>query len=267
MKNFFSLSIAAMLVVASSFAGNSAVAQDWGNVKIKFTYEDKGFAAKKIVPDKDVEFCGMKKLVEERLVVGKDGGLKNIVVFLLPAPGKKVPVHPDYEKTATSTVQVDNVGCRYEPHVAILRTSQSLALGNPDPIGHNVKGDLFNNGSFNELIPAKGMLTKKFEKSESVPSPLSCSIHGWMNAWLLVKDDPYAGVSSETGEVVISNVPVGTWNFVVWQEQAGFIDKVKQGTKAVEWKRGRMSVAVKKGENDLGAYVVPASTIEKTLRK
>lgn len=264
MKRFFSLS----LVVALLATAGSAVAQDWGNVKIKFSYEDKDFAAKKLVPDKDVAFCGPKMLKDESLVVGKDGGLQNVVVYLLPAVGKKVPVHPDYEKTATGEVKVDNIGCRYEPHVAVIRTTQKLVLGNPDPIGHNVKGDLFNNGSFNELIPAKGELKKNpFAKAETQPSPLTCSIHGWMNGWLLVKDDPYAGVSNEAGEVVISNVPAGTWNFVVWQEKAGYVDKVKQGSKEVEWKRGRMSVTVKKGENDLGSFVVPASTIDKKLRK
>ena len=89
------------------------------------------FKAEKIVPDKDVAFCGKHPLFRENVVVDPaTKGVKNVAVYLLAAPGKKVAVHPDYEKTAKDEVLLDNKNCRYEPHVLALRTSNTLVLGN-----------------------------------------------------------------------------------------------------------------------------------------
>ena len=43
--------------------------------------------------------------------------------------------------TASDEVVLDNKDCRFEPHVAVVRTSQKLALKNSDPVGHNSKID------------------------------------------------------------------------------------------------------------------------------
>jgi len=46
---------------------------------------------------------------------------------------------------------MDNKGCRFEPHAAVMWTSQTLVLKNSDPIGHNVKGDVQANPAFNPM--------------------------------------------------------------------------------------------------------------------
>ena len=138
-----------------------------------------------------------------------------------------------------------------------MHTSRRLVIGNPDPIGHNFKGDLFANPSFNELIPSGGSAKiKLFTKSESRPMPLACNIHPWMSGYLLVKDHPYFGVSDVIGDLKIEHIPEGTYTFVVWHERGGFVQKVTQKGTDVEWKKGQVSVEIA-GETNLGEFVVP----------
>lgn len=242
-------------------AGN-VVAADWADLKMTFKLDGATPAAKKANVDKDQAVCGKFGLAKETLVVGKDGGIANVFVYLVPPVGKKVEVCPDLK--AAESVSLDNKDCRYAPHALVVQTSQKLVLGNNDPIGHNVKGEFLGNGvAFNDLIPSKGSVSKSFTKSEAIPFPVSCSIHGWMNGYVLVREDPYAAVSDETGVVNIAKLPVGKHTFAVWQEGAGFISAPKVGGKAATWKKGRVEIEIKKGGVDFGTVEVPVAALTK----
>ncbi|MDX1945144.1 MAG: hypothetical protein SFU86_07040 [Pirellulaceae bacterium] len=242
-----------------------APAQEWGDLEA--TFKLKGdFEPKKITPDKDVAVCTKVKLVEQNWVVDPaTKGIANIAVYFLLTPtGKKPPVHPDYAKTAQDKIVLDNLNCKYIPHVLNLRTSQTLVLKNSDPVGHNMKADFFANVPFNDLIPAGGQIEKKLPSPEAAFVPVSCAIHGWMNSYLLVRDEPYVGISDEKGQMVIKNLPVGEWTFVVWQEKAGYIGDVtldgKPTTWAVNERKGRVKMTIKPGKNYLGVAAPTPAT-------
>jgi hypothetical protein len=233
-----------------------------GSLKVKFKVGGMAPPPTKLVIDKDADFCGPKMLVDESLKVGPGGELQNIVMWMYVAPGKKAPAGAAAVAALAKEVKVDNLGCRYEPRVTLVHTSQTLIIGNPDPIGHNSKGDTFANPAFNELIPAGGSTKKTFAKTESRPMPLACNIHPWMSGWLLVRDNPFFGSSNDKGELTIKNIPEGKHTFVIWQERAGFVTKGTQGAKASEWKSGRIEVDVK-GDVDLGEFTIPLDVLKK----
>ena len=254
------LAVAAALVLGSTGVASGA---DWGDLTLTFTLEGKAPAAKAIAANKDPEVCGKHKLVDEALTVGEKGGIADVFVYLRPDSGK-VPVHPDYEKLAKSEIVMDNKGCRFEPHAAVLWTSQTLVLKNSDPIGHNVKGDVQANPAFNPIIPAGGSLKISLKAEERLPAQVSCSIHPWMSGRLLVRDNPYAAVSDKDGKVVIKNVPAGDWKFQIWHEAAGYIQEAKDASgKSVKWSKGRADWKIKKGANDLGTFKVDAKAFAK----
>jgi hypothetical protein len=234
-----------------------------GTIKITFKLDGKAPTPEKLTVDKDVGFCGPKMLVDESLKVGSDGGVQNIAMYMFTTATKKAPANQAALEALAKEVKVDNVGCRYEPRLTVMHTSQTLVIGNPDPIGHNTKGDLFSNTPFNELIPAGGSVKKTFSKRESRPMPLACSIHPWMSGFLLIQDHPYFGVSNDKGEITINNVPAGSYTFVLWHERPGYITKATKGGKAVEWKQGKIDVKVAAGENDLGEYTLSLDTFKK----
>jgi hypothetical protein len=243
----------------------SAQAAGWGSVKGKFVYDGAPPTAPKLVIDKDAAVCGVAGLVDESLVVGKDGGIANVVVGLFLRPGQAKPaVHPDYAKEAGKEVEFDNAKCRFEPHIAIVRTDQVLVLKNGDAVGHNVKADLLNNASFNDLIPAGASLKKTLKSEERIPLPASCNIHTWMKGYVVVRNDPYAAVSAADGSFEIKNLPEGTWTLRVWQEKSGFVQDVKLNGKATKWMRGQFDVKIEDGKvQDLGNILVGPAVFAK----
>ena len=66
----------AMLLASPAFA------DDWGTLKGRFKFGGAVPTAAALKADKDVEVCGKEKLLNEELVVGADGGIANVVVFV-----------------------------------------------------------------------------------------------------------------------------------------------------------------------------------------
>jgi len=242
-----------LALVLATVAG-AAQAQEWGDLDGTFVLKGGAPAAKKLEITKDPEFCGKHNLVDESVVVSKDGGLANVVVYLFDSTKPKI--HPDYEKTAKAEVVIDNKDCHFQPHVQALRVGQTLLLGNKDPIGHNTKADFFNNTPFNDLIPAGGSIKKTFTVAETTPSAFSCSIHPWMNAYLLIREDPYFAVSDRDGKILIKNLPAGEHTFIVWSNK--YLSNVTVNGKPPmpPWTRGKVKITIKAGMNSLGKVEV-----------
>ncbi len=217
--------------------------------------------AEEIVPTKDQQVCGKEKLYDEGLLFDKSGGIANAVIMLKT---KNVPVAPEYAKTASDKVEMDNKNCRFEPHIAILRTSQTLELKNTDPVSHNTKIDPLVNPGINPILAAGGEpITQKFNSEEGLPVKVGCNIHPWMSGYIIVRKDPYAAVSDKDGNFEIKDLPVGKeLEFVLWQEKSGYLKNASfKGGKTDT--RGRFKYKIKPGDNDLGDIKVSASMFKK----
>lgn len=225
---------------------------EWGSLRGRFLYDGTAPEPMPVNITKDQEFCGKHNLVDESLVVNKaNKGIKNVFVYLYLLRGEKEPkVAPSYEETATGEVALNNINCRFEPHACLLRTTQTLVVGNKDPIGHNTKIDPQDNNGINQLIPAGLKETAKFPNEESVPARVSCSIHPWMNAWLLIRSNPYIAVTDEDGNFEIKDLPAGEWTMQVWHEKAGYLADVEIAGK--NWSKGRVKVPILTGDVDWG---------------
>ena len=65
-----------------------------------------------------------------------------MIVSIFLGPSDPVPpIHEDYKKAAKEPVILDNLKCRFHPHVAVLQVGQPLILKNSDSVGHNTKID------------------------------------------------------------------------------------------------------------------------------
>ncbi len=236
----------AALVLAMLLAPQASA--QYGDVTLTFQYGGSPFAAPKVTPTKDVEFCGMNKmLIDDSLLVNSaNKGVANIVVQVYVSPGKTAPkAAPSYAEWMDSKVVVDNKGCMFVPHVSVAHTGQTVILRNSDAVGHNTKIDAFKNPPQNPIIPANSEQETKFAAAESLPMKVSCNIHPWMGSWLVVQDHPYVGVSDADGKVTLKDVPAGKWTLRVWHEKAGYIEKVTLDGKSASWRRGRFDVTVK----------------------
>lgn len=163
--------------------------------------------------------CAVAPVPNESVIVGSGNGLANVYVFLSKLPNVDVPPPP------TDPIVIDQKGCKFVPHGSIIRVGQPLKMINTDPVAHNVKltGVAM---SFNSTIPAgdsTGVQTK-YERPERFPIPMACDFHGWMQAYQLAVNHPWAAMTNPDGTFEITGVPAGKMEFVVWHEKAGRIE-------------------------------------------
>ena len=250
-----SLALSAVLGV-----GAVASADEWGSIKGKFVLKGDAPAAGELKADKDVEVCGKHKLMAEELVVAADKGVANVVVFVRD---KGVKVNPDLAGAAKEKVVLDNKDCRFEPHVVFVQAGQELAIKNSDSVGHNSNVATLKNPPSNSLIPAGGEAVLKFSSDEAIPAQVTCNIHPWMKAWVVVRSNPYAAVSKADGSFEIKGVPAGEIELQFWHEKAGYLGEMTVGGKAEKTAKGRMKVKVDSAGKELGEIGLDAAVFKK----
>jgi len=256
-------SLGSQLLFLLAIAGPLPAAE-WGNMKGQFLYDGEAPKRAKLRITKDEEECCKHDLVDESLIVNsKNHGLKNVVIYLYQGRGDTVPVHDGYVATSKQERKLDNLACRFDPRVVLLWKSQTLRIGNSDPIGHNALIDTRRNPPINVTIPSGGSSKHNFQSQEREPVPVSCSIHPWMRGWVLVRDTPYMAVTDKDGKFEIKNLPVGQWEFVCWHEKASFLTDVVRSGQSAQWKRGRVQVRIQSGDNDLGVVSVKPTQFTK----
>lgn len=239
----------------------NATAQEWGSLKGKFIAKGEAPAPVKITPDKDIAACELP-MFSRQLLISKDGGLQNIVVFL-KKPKDPVAVHPSY-KDLPSEVLLDNAKCRFEPHIVLMTTAQKLRVKNSDAVGHNANVVSFNDDNcHNPNIPAGKFVDLKMPATESRPINVACNSHAWMKAYVLVRDEPYMAVSSKTGEFEIKNLPAGEHTFQFWHENVGYVKKASaNGENLPSGRRAEVKIEIKAGETvDLGSIEIPVEAV------
>jgi hypothetical protein len=236
------------VTLAFSFAlSSSAPAADWGHLKMRFVYDGEPPRPKVI----NRKFLG--PLLDESLLINEqDRGVKNVCVWVLPTGDQPLPVHPDYDKPAANKISMTIRAGILTPRIGIIRTTQTLVVANAEAFGYNVKVDPFNNEPFNVLLAAGNSFECRFAAPERTPTALSCSIHPWLNGYLFIRDNPYAALSNERGQLMIKSLPAGDWTFVMWHELTGFMKKAAREATPVDLQRGRVALIITSGDNDLG---------------
>ncbi|WP_442484829.1 hypothetical protein [Aeoliella sp. SH292] len=233
--------------------------EGWGTLSGRVVLKGEAPKLAKLDTSKD-QFCCTADPQNESLKLGKDQGIANVVVFLKPARGEKVAVHPDYAKSLGEPVEFDNKGCAFTPHVALVRVGQPLVLKNTDTIAHSIKAELADD-SFNFMLAPDATQKLEFKDEQRLPRPVACSIHPFMRGWLVVRDDPYMAVTDADGNFTIENLPAGEHDFVFWHERPGYLKDSASETAELD-RRGRVSVEIKPGEKtDLGTLSVDAAQI------
>lgn len=231
-------------------------------LRAKFVYDGDAPAPKKVDSSKD-PFCAQLDILSDAMLVGKDGGLQNLVL-MFDAKRSKAKVPAEFAKAPEAIIELDNAGCVFVPHIIFARVGQTIKVLNSDQTGHNANFGFFNNPAQNFLIPIGGSKELKLVAEEATLMPVECNIHPWMKAYVVVQEHPYVGITDEAGQLEIPNLPVGTVTFLVRHENAdGSIDEATVDGKKQKWGRGRMEIELKPGMNDLGTVTLAADKFKK----
>lgn len=211
MKNSRVLAFAAALFFVLSGIGGFA-----GNLTGKVTFEGNPPPQESIKMDAD-PVCQMQHSAEvftEKVVINKNGTLKNVLVYVKEGLGDKkfdVPTEP---------VVLNQQGCQYRPHVMGIQVGQTLKVVNSDDTLHNVHAKTKEDSLFNLAMPFKGLeLEQKFDKDKMVK--FACEVHPWMNAYAGVFTHPFFSVTGDEGAFEIKNLPAGEYTIEAWHEKYG----------------------------------------------
>ncbi|HEY2411899.1 MAG TPA: hypothetical protein VGI40_06640 [Pirellulaceae bacterium] len=251
----------------------TAVAEPTGWATIKGTFKLEGTppARTPLAITKDHEICapgGKPVLTEELVVDSATQGIKDVVIYLA-SPGK-FPVgdakweHPDYAATATATFDYDQKNCVFLTHTFAMRSKQKAKVINSDPVGHNTNIQGTGKAAqINATIPSGSSTTYEPGGESPEPFSVSCAIHPWMSARMIVRDSPYFAVTKPDGSFEIANIPAGVpLEFRVWQEKGKFLQDVKVDGKVEKWSKGRLKLTLQPGEQKEMEVVVDAATFK-----
>jgi plastocyanin len=160
---------------------------------------------------RDMKTCGTSK-PDESLEVGKEGGVKNAVIWfpeLPPAKGQK-----------PAKAKLDQQGCVFVPHVVTVSSGATLDVVNSDKALHNVRAQAGESRLMNYAMPIQGHVVPTKLNKDGI-FKLSCDVHPWMRGWILVLPTAHFGLTDENGAYKIEGVPAGKHKLKIWHERLG----------------------------------------------
>jgi hypothetical protein len=149
------------------------------------------------------------------IVVDENGNCQWAMVYVKKGAEGQKP------KDAAAPALINQIGCRYEPHVQGIQVGQDLIVRNSDEFLHNIHALPFANKEFNFGQPTKGLEEKKqFTVTEfNPPVKVKCDVHPWMGAWIGVFDHGFYAVSGADGKYAIpGGLTDGKYTVEVWHE-------------------------------------------------
>ncbi|MGH9369147.1 MAG: carboxypeptidase regulatory-like domain-containing protein [Thermoanaerobaculia bacterium] len=162
---------------------------------------------------KDVQACRATHQ-PETVVVGQAGALANAVVYLKDIPAGK-PLN------AAVKTPLDQKGCTFLPHVAVVPVGSQLTIHNNDDVLHNVHALMGSDTIFNVALPIPGMQIPQTMKKPGLVRVKCDAGHTWMSAYIHVVEHRYYAVTDASGKFELKDIPPGTYTLVAWHESLG----------------------------------------------
>jgi plastocyanin len=207
----------AAIDLSPAWSAEETKVADGGALEGKVVFRGTPPAPRKVIPTQDQQVCGSIR-DEPRIVLGKDNTVRGAIVYL-----KGVEKGKPFEKPSKPPM-IDNIKCKFEPEVQVVPIGTELVVHNSDPILHNTHGYLIVDTSkrtvFNHAIPQKGQQFKSLLKQPGLVD-VRCDVHGHMQAWILVAENPYYAVTKEDGAFAIKDIPPGKYTLVTFQPHTG----------------------------------------------
>lgn len=134
--------------------------------------------------------------------------------------GKALPMERRFE--------LSNSECLLQPRVQAVLAPATLNVGSNDAALHHnhiinvATGELEAVAPFNdngEVIPFDRLLNKPAQLE------ITCELHPWSKAWIVVLDHPYFSVTERSGAFSIDNVPPGTYRVKAWHPHLGVTEQ------------------------------------------
>ena len=168
--------------------------------------------------DRNTDYCGKTVPDESILVNSGNNGIQNVVVSLDRVEKGK--------KRQPETIVLENLKCRFSPHILAAMVGDSYEVKNSDPVLHNthLRQDGF--GSIlNIALPPniQNVIKRTIEHPGTIHA--NCDAHRFMTAEMRVFNHPYFAVTNAAGHFSLTNVPPGKYILIAWHETLPVVEK------------------------------------------
>ncbi len=183
---------------------------------IKGTIHFKGTAPKPLNIDMSMDpGCAMAGDNSTEQYVVSGGKLANVYVYI------KQGAPTSMAAAGTTSVLLDQKGCKYTPHVIAVQQGGSVLFKNSDPTMHNIH-IIGPGGSAMDISqgPMGQPQTQQFN-SPQVMLAVRCNNHPWMNAFINVAPSPYFAVTGADGNFTLLGLPPGNYTLAAVHEKLG----------------------------------------------
>ena len=197
----------------------AAPAAGIGTIHGKITLE--GAAPKMAaLPRQTDPVCAKEPMNSNAVVAAADGGLKDVLV--------RIPVGKAKGPAPTAAASIDQKSCMYHPHVLGVVSGQQISIHNSDATTHNIHTYVGDETIFNEAQPPGAADIKKpIESDAGSVMKLSCDVHKWMEAHVIITDHPFFQVTGDDGSFTLASVPAGTYEIEAWHPHLGGAKKAQ----------------------------------------
>ncbi len=162
-----------------------------GVIKGKVVLAGAAPAPRKIDVTIDQYVCGTEKDAAD-LLLSPRKEIGNAVVWLEnPPAGAAWPARAD-------KVEMDQKACVYVPRVVLVPAGGTVDFLNSDRLLHNIHATPKDNVSFNRTQPKNRTISVTFAKPEIIK--ITCDLHAWMEAWVVVAAHPYYAITGADGQ-------------------------------------------------------------------
>ena len=261
-------------LIIAVFTGTTSIAtaqDEWGNLtgQIVVTGDVPENLPEDVKDNKDRAACLVdgKVPLDDGIVVNDKKQLRDVYVFMYEGRGANVPkkFHPSYEKQKDVKLTLDNLSCRFVPKATFARPGQTLILKNSDNVGHNCRIVTLEHEHNVNIVKNSQVEVTLGEESDRIPGEVKCDIHQWMDAVILIRENPYVAITDENGKFKIENIPAGDWKFQFWHKKGGYLGSIEIEGYEPDKRRGTIETTIKGGETlDLGTLKLPGTALEKT---
>ncbi|MBI2820726.1 MAG: hypothetical protein HYX74_00745 [Acidobacteria bacterium] len=160
-----------------------------------------------IDPTTDAHVCESYQF--RPVVVGREGGIENVVVYLADA----VAGQPYRAESAV----VDQKGCRFIPHLLLVPAGQTVTFRNSDSVTHNIHSSGEGHRGINKFQPVGVELALPLPRPGIVR--VRCDIHYWMEMYIVAARHAFYKTTDSRGEFVLEGIQPGTYTLEAWHPE------------------------------------------------